>query len=270
MMRAEREELLRRYLEGEMTLEQEHDFIIQVALDKELRHELKAQQTIDRAFRKDRAVDPSAYAPLQASVAGMIAASTPEKAPAASGGAIAGRSLGGTQRWLLGSLAGVGLLAGIAILGLATFGDEGVDRQRTDRLTEPAPLVVPQLPRDESEATTGFTADDRDASGNRSEPAVEAGTEARPAALRIRPRGRGVVTSSGSGSGIENASSRNLGPTRRGGPSAAPNGSATSEAADAVANGHPDTTAEDSTNVSTRTSVAQDSIDIGVRLRWKK
>lgn len=72
MTRIEREELLRRYLNGEMGLEQEHDFLIQVALDKELRHELKAQQTIDRAFQKDRVVDPSSYASLQGKVAMML------------------------------------------------------------------------------------------------------------------------------------------------------------------------------------------------------
>ena len=77
MNRIEREELLRRYLEGEMNLQQEHDFFIQVALDKELRHELKAHQTIESALRKDRVVDNASYSTIQTGVTAMLASLPP-------------------------------------------------------------------------------------------------------------------------------------------------------------------------------------------------
>lgn len=150
MTRVEREELLRRYLEGEMSLEQEHDFIIQVALDKELRHELKAQQTIDRAFRKDRVVDPSAYASLQSAVSAMIAApaATAEPASAVAGTAsIYARFLGkGVQRWTLGGIAGLALLGGVLLFGLPD-GDERSPAARQEVVPEhPDVYTAPAVP----------------------------------------------------------------------------------------------------------------------------
>lgn len=150
MTRVEREELLRRYLEGEMSLEQEHDFIIQVALDKELRHELKAQQTIDRAFRKDRVVDPSAYASLQSAVSAMIAApaATAEPASAVAGTAsIYARFLGKeVQRWTLGGIAGLALLGGVLLFGLPD-GEEHVPAARQEVVPEhPNVYTVPAAP----------------------------------------------------------------------------------------------------------------------------
>lgn len=127
MMRAEREELLRRYLDGEMNLEQEHDFIIQVALDKELRHELKAQQTIDKAFQKDRVVDPSAYTALQATVAAMIVSPMPgaEPAPLKTDSFLSRFFGSGTQRFVAGGVAGITLLGVAFLFGLPDQGETG-------------------------------------------------------------------------------------------------------------------------------------------------
>ncbi len=69
MQRSERERLLRRYMEGKMSVAEEENFLIEVALRKEVRLELAAQQTIDRALAKDRqAIDPNLYGLLQRDV----------------------------------------------------------------------------------------------------------------------------------------------------------------------------------------------------------
>lgn len=82
MERALREELLRRYVSGEMSIGEEHEFFIQVALDRELRHELKAQQEIDGAFASDRSTPTFAeYSSMQ----NGVAASLPQAAGAADG-----------------------------------------------------------------------------------------------------------------------------------------------------------------------------------------
>jgi hypothetical protein len=47
--------LVERYLAGEMTVPEEQDFFIQVAVNDELRQMLKAYQIVDNALRKDRA-----------------------------------------------------------------------------------------------------------------------------------------------------------------------------------------------------------------------
>ena len=118
MTRIEREELLRRYMHGELNLEQEHEFFIQVALDKELRHELKAQQTIDRAFQKDRVVNTSAYAPIQGKVAAMLAAAETSDMPRGSVGEKRGLSLLRSGKWIALGAAVVGVSA--AWFGLGT------------------------------------------------------------------------------------------------------------------------------------------------------
>ena len=81
MQKGSREELIRRYLEGEMSVAEEHDFLIDAAVDRDLRLELSAQQTIDRAFAKDRpSVDPEQYDLLQQNVQGFLAAAPHRRA----------------------------------------------------------------------------------------------------------------------------------------------------------------------------------------------
>ena len=73
MTRTEREEILRRYIDGELSLEEEHEFFIEVALDKELRHSLKAQREIDEAIKAHRGKPtPSEYASMQTGVAAVL------------------------------------------------------------------------------------------------------------------------------------------------------------------------------------------------------
>jgi hypothetical protein len=93
MTRSEREQIIQRYLSGEMSSAEEGDFFIQVALDNELRHDLQAQQTIESAFRKDREAERTGHTALRTRVASMLAgapspvrpsapAETPAPAPA--------------------------------------------------------------------------------------------------------------------------------------------------------------------------------------------
>lgn len=81
MTRSEREQLIRAHLEGTMSSGQEHDFFINVALDAELRSELKAHRTIESALRKDREVDPGEIALLQQSVMASLAAAGRDRKP---------------------------------------------------------------------------------------------------------------------------------------------------------------------------------------------
>lgn len=143
MTRIEREELLRRYLSGEMNLEQEHEFFIQVALDKELRHELKAQQTIDRAFQKDRVVNSSAYAPIQDKVAGILAmeAGMGDRSVSAGG---SGTSLFRPGRWL--ALGAVVIGFAVAWFGLQSDTPSvspGSSAQETQAVPESPGSLIP-------------------------------------------------------------------------------------------------------------------------------
>ncbi len=99
MNRAERERLIERYLNGEMTSSEEHDLFIEVAVDRELRTELKAYRTVESAIRKDGAASPS-YTALR----GRVQASL--QGTAVPGGASAGSAAAPT--------AATGILKGVA------------------------------------------------------------------------------------------------------------------------------------------------------------
>ncbi|MGE3799435.1 MAG: hypothetical protein AB7H80_00280 [Candidatus Kapaibacterium sp.] len=135
MNRIEREELLRRYLEGEMNLQGEHDFFIQVALDKELRHELKAQQTIERAFQKDRVSDSVNYSTIQAGVTAMLATLPQSPAEAESVEAPPSKSTkSNLYRYLFG--AGIFLLLGITFFTLNFSGETTLMRSVAPEMQE--------------------------------------------------------------------------------------------------------------------------------------
>jgi len=124
MTRAERERLIQSYLSGEMSSAEESDFFIQVALDKELRQDLKAQRTIESAFRKDRESEPSEHTALRSRVAMSLAASSasltgPAQAPVggeAAGAGRLGRLLTGPGRWIIASTAALVLTVGVMIM----------------------------------------------------------------------------------------------------------------------------------------------------------
>lgn len=184
MTRAEREEFLRRYLEGEMNLEQEHDFLIQAALDKELRHELKAQQTIDKAFRKDRVVDPSAYASLQMSVSALLASPVREIRPTpANSASLPGRLFGREgQRWMLGGLVGAALLGGALLLGLPDREEQTVPRPPqvvTQSVVRPQNVESAEIGRDHGAVLPAEVKEQRE----RTVADVSGAARSRPAAL---------------------------------------------------------------------------------------
>lgn len=69
----ERESLIRTYLEGSMSSDEEHEFFIDVALNAELRTELKAYRTVESAIRKDREIDAGDILQLERSVMAALA-----------------------------------------------------------------------------------------------------------------------------------------------------------------------------------------------------
>lgn len=260
MTRVEREELLRRYLEGEMSLEQEHDFIIQVALDKELRHELKAQQTIDRAFRKDRVVDPSAYASLQSAVSAMIAApaATAEPASAVAGTAsIYARFLGkGVQRWTLGGIAGLALLGGVLLFGLPD-GDKGgtsYPQKAEARIAPPSTMEPVENPSGASSALQDVADKGQHQSMTEAKPKRASSSPPSSASAPVRTASGTSERNISSRSGVLSASADTVQAMSE----IFPSSSAVHPSADsgAVEQGrHPE---------------SEDSIGIGVRLLWKK
>ncbi len=155
MTRVERERLIRAYVEGEMSLREEHDFLINVALDSELRLELKAQQTIDSAIRKDRLPDPARVMQLQNEVAAMLAAAgggaphTGRPADTPPSHTPVGNSRSAWRRTLLwlGGLMGTGaIVAGLA--WLSPTDDIGEGQGGGNRIEYPVPALSPLLPDD--------------------------------------------------------------------------------------------------------------------------
>lgn len=199
MTGSQREELIRAYLEGRMSLQQEHDFFIDVALDKDLRHELKAQQTIESAFRKDSAVDPSEITRLQREVSAMLVASRSGTGDAVGAATrIAPSALVRVRRMLL-------LLGGAAMIGALGLlpGDNGAPVENpssipseTVRSVEPVPFgseAPPTLPGSAAsgtaEETIPATVEDRSSQSKptRSAPAVPTHSDEPTAADRRDP-----------------------------------------------------------------------------------
>ncbi|MDB5035232.1 MAG: hypothetical protein JWQ98_2473 [Chlorobi bacterium] len=153
MTRNEREELIRHYMTGEMSMAEEHDFFIQVALDNELRIGLKAHRTIDSAIRKDKEIDPSEYAPLGAAVATMLSAS--HGAPSTSGGSAgaghAGWSLPGGS--FPAALCAVGVMFG-SLLVTPFLPVPSLPHPRAS-VTVAAPAAVPAPPPPDNNMTGG-------------------------------------------------------------------------------------------------------------------
>lgn len=75
MTRAEREQLIERYLAGELTSIEENDFFLEVGIDPEFRHDLKAYRLVDRAMEKEGDAFDATYTTLRSHVQGMLASS---------------------------------------------------------------------------------------------------------------------------------------------------------------------------------------------------
>jgi hypothetical protein len=118
MTRPEREQLIARYLNGDMPITEEHDFFIQVALDSELRNELKAHRMVDESALNYRNQERTPHTALRARTMAMLAAypaarqtpAPPSGWLARAGGAM--RSLTGQQTmWIILAIVGVGITA---------------------------------------------------------------------------------------------------------------------------------------------------------------
>ncbi|MEO5928698.1 MAG: hypothetical protein ABIR47_02085 [Candidatus Kapaibacterium sp.] len=206
MTRNEREELIRHYMTGKMSMAEEHDFFIQVALDNELRIGLKAHRTIEGAIMKDREIDPSEYAPLGASVAAMLAASKP--AATMPGAGHAGWSLPGGS--FLAALCAVGVMLG-SLLVTPFLPTPSLPRPRTSIMTT-APVAVP-TPAPPDNSTPEGTISTHDVSGesailNNEHPLRTLGKTARQETAARQEADRG---------GIERTGAHTVAtPTRRG------------------------------------------------------
>ena len=73
MTRAEREQQIARYLRGDMTPAEEESFFIQVALDGELRTELKAHRIIDDSIENYRRSQARPHTTLRERTTAMLA-----------------------------------------------------------------------------------------------------------------------------------------------------------------------------------------------------
>lgn len=77
MTRTEREQLIERYLQGELTPAEEQEFFIEAATDKEMRYDLKASQVVESAIKKDRKMAPTSWSDTRAHLVAVLAAQKP-------------------------------------------------------------------------------------------------------------------------------------------------------------------------------------------------
>jgi hypothetical protein len=127
MTRVEREQMIARYLGGEMTAAEEQEFFIRVAVDKELRHDLRAQRTVDSALQKDRDAEATGHTPMRMRVASVLAA-TPADVPmtadpASPPLATAAAATGAATKWIAGLA--IGAIATAALVLLPGEPDQG-------------------------------------------------------------------------------------------------------------------------------------------------
>ncbi len=99
MNNIDREQLVERYLNGELTGSQEQDFFIKVAVDNEMRRTLRAMMIVDSAFRLDREVVSTDRPAVRARVMASLAASSLDPAPAGSGSRSPGATTTGAGSW---------------------------------------------------------------------------------------------------------------------------------------------------------------------------
>lgn len=168
MNRIERERALERYMSGEMNAAEESDFFIQVALEKELRQELKAQRVIETALRKDLESEPTEHTAMRARVASMLvetpatarpmAAMAPPVAAMRSSKPARRKWLAGPLQWVAASAFALALTVGTVIVlpsgkpaelpvpavqGSHGASGEQAPATRLDRGTTPAEGVAP-------------------------------------------------------------------------------------------------------------------------------
>jgi hypothetical protein len=111
--------LIERYLRGELSPAQEERFFIEIATNKELRHELKAYQVVEETLVRDSrsvaAPQTALRARLEQQMAGMQATVPATSAAASSAPVATGGVAGATMiplKWFLVAIIGTGLTVG--------------------------------------------------------------------------------------------------------------------------------------------------------------
>lgn len=105
MTQIEREELVERYLAGEMSQIEESDFFLHVAVDNELQRTLRAFRIMDHAIRSDREVVVAERSPYRENIMALLAA-TPIAGGVGAGMAGSASSAAGTASTGASSVAG--------------------------------------------------------------------------------------------------------------------------------------------------------------------
>ncbi len=100
MTQIEREGLVERYLSGEMTVAEESDFFLHVAVDDELQRTLKAFRIMDQAIQNDAATAVAQRSHYREQVFGLLVASHP--VAGGEGGAPVASAAAGTTAGMLG------------------------------------------------------------------------------------------------------------------------------------------------------------------------
>jgi|GEM_PF-3695381 len=181
MTRADREHLLQRYLEGTMSSAEEEEFLIRAALNTDLRMELKAHQTIDRALRKDRTAGTVEHTALRARVAANLSAnpvpaetiSVPSAPPSAitTGVPAAVSTTAPTSFGIWGGSALLGALGLIATLVLTL---RPFDSAAPEPVVRPANTVVAPAPSIPPALLPGTTVDPAESGVRGTSPAPSA------------------------------------------------------------------------------------------------
>ncbi|HVZ41124.1 MAG TPA: hypothetical protein VHI13_17730 [Candidatus Kapabacteria bacterium] len=117
MNQIEREELVERYLAGEMSQAQEADFFLNVAVDGDLQRTLKAFQVMDRFIQGDREHTAAETGRYRQRIMGILAAT-----PGAAIGTVAGTAAGSSSGAGAAGAAGTGAASGASTVGAAAAG----------------------------------------------------------------------------------------------------------------------------------------------------
>jgi hypothetical protein len=210
MNRSERERLIERYLNGEMTSHNEEEFFIQVALNEEMRQELKAHRTIESSIRKEREAERPEHTALRQRIAAFVVAnpmptSMPSHPAGTSGGSV---SVGGTAAaggiviggiwqgwWWIVSAIALLVVAGAILLqtehstSVATSSPQHLDKEARGVVAQPS-VTIPEIGVGLAGGVTGGVTNSASRSqtlrdrSERSRPSAVASSERRPITAR--------------------------------------------------------------------------------------
>ena len=143
MTRAEREQLIERYLEGVLTPAEEQEFFIEVATDREMQYDLKASQVVESAIRKDRNAAPESWSSTRTHLANLLA----EQHPASPDTRFSHHRFPGMSGWILA--ASIALLFSFSALLVSL-----VAIDRTSDREEVLPVSIEQSSPEPQEVET--------------------------------------------------------------------------------------------------------------------